>query len=170
MAALRPRSGAEFLVSEVEDPTWNIVRPRRHWSLRIRLLARLWGSWLDSALASGMDPTVSPALERRAELILSPRNRTKVVRSLRLSRESAGRRIDLHDPRVPVDRVEVEIALSALIELENLLLSPGPVYCQGVVMASRILGEGTGPLYAPRRRGELRDRVEAAFAALRGAS
>jgi hypothetical protein len=90
-----------------------------------------------------------------------------LVRSLRLSRESAGRRID---PRVPADQVEVKIALPRLIELEDLMLSPGPVYCRGVVMASRIVAEGTGPLYAPRRRGELRDRVETALAALRGAS
>jgi len=117
-----------------------------------------------------MDPTVSPALERRAELTLSLRNRAKVVRSLRLSRESAGRRIDPRDPRVPADQLEVKIALPRLSELEDLLLSPEPVYCRGVVMASRIVAEGTGPLYAPRRRGELRDRVETALAALRGAS
>ena len=170
MAAHRHLSGADLFVRDFADPARSVARPRRHRSLRVRLLARLWGSWLDSALASGVDPTVSPALERRAELVLSMRNRAKVVRSLRLGRASTGRRVELHDLRVPVDQVEVEIALPRLIELEDLLLAPGPVYCQGVVMASRIVGEGTGPLYAPRRRGELSDCVEAALAALRGAS
>ena len=170
MAAHGQPSAADLFLRGFEDSAWTVARPRRRWSLRVRLIARLWASWLDSALASGIDPAVSPALEHRAALILSPGNRAKVVRSLRLSRESAGRRIDPRDLRTPVDPAEVQIARRQLIELEDLLLAPGPVYAQGVVMASRIVGEGTGPLYAPRRRGELRDRVEAALAALRGAT
>jgi hypothetical protein len=37
-----------------------------------------------------------------------------------------------------------------------------------VAMASQIVSEGTGPLYRPRRRGDLRDRVAEVLAALRG--
>jgi hypothetical protein len=168
MSAHRQSSGADLSVRGFEDAVWSITRPRRRWSLRVRLLARLCSTWLDSALASGIDPSASPALERRADLILSRRNRAKVVSALRQGRESAGQWVDPRDLRVPVDRTEVELALGQLVELEDLLLSPGPVYCHGVVMASRIVGDGTGPLYAPRRRGELRERVTNVLASLRG--
>ncbi|HVW46237.1 MAG TPA: hypothetical protein VHA76_04225, partial [Solirubrobacterales bacterium] len=64
---------------------------------------------------------------------------------------------------------EVRIADRELLELEELLISPDPVYCQGIVMAARIVEDGTGPLYAPRRRGELRQRVQGVLDALHGA-
>ena len=53
--------------------------------------------------------------------------------------------------------------------LARLRRAPGPVYCRGIAMAWQVITEGAGPLYAPRRRGELRERLEAVLAALRGA-
>jgi hypothetical protein len=66
-------------------------------------------------------------------------------------------------------RAAHRLAERHLVELENLLIAPAPVYAHGVVMAAKIVGDGTGPLYAPSRRGELRDRVTKVLAALRGA-
>lgn len=152
-----------------QDPLWSIAQPGRRWPLRVRILARVQAPWLDLALASGADPSRSPQLERRAAHLLSRVHRIQVVAALRQSRRSAGERIHIGDPRVPVDREEVRIAEAQLVELEELLISPAPIYCRGVVMASRIVSEGSGPLYAPRRRGELRERVAAVLAALRGA-
>lgn len=77
--------------------------------------------------------------------------------------------MDPRDPRVPVDLEEVTLAERQLVELEELLISPGPVYCRGVVMASQIVSDGSGPLYAPQRKGELRERVAGVIRALRGA-
>jgi hypothetical protein len=170
LRAHRQPSGAEASARAFQDPVWSIAQPGRHWSLRVRILARLQAPWLDLALASGADPSGSPQLERRAAHLLSHLNRVRVVGALRQSRRSAGVRIDPRDLRVPVNPEEVRIAQAQLVELEDLLISPAPVYCQGVAMASQIVGDGAGPLYVPRRRGELRERVGRVLAALRGAS
>jgi hypothetical protein len=151
------------------QPLWGTSQPGRRWSLRVRLMARLTAPWLDLALAAGADPAGSPTLERRAALILSHLHRVRIVASLRQGRRGAGRRLDPGDLRVPVDAEEVRLAEAELIELEDLLISPTPVYARGVVMAADIVGDGTGPLYEPRRRGELRERVGKVLAALRGA-
>jgi hypothetical protein len=162
-------SGAHLSIPTVQDPVWSIAQPGRHWPLRVRVLARLQAPWLDLALASGADPAGSPQLERRAAHLLSHLNRVRVVGALRQSRRSAGARIDPRDPRVPVNPEEVRIAERGLVELEELMIGTAPVYCRGVAMASRIVSDGTGPLYRPQRRGELRERVAAVLAALRGA-
>jgi hypothetical protein len=162
-------TGADLSLPTVHDPVWSITQPGRHWPLRVRVLARLQAPWLDLALASGVDPAGSPQLERRAAHLLSHLNRVRVVGALRQSRRSAGTRIDPRDPRVPVDPEEVRIAERQLVELEELLIGTTPVYCRGVAMASQIVSEGTGPLYRPQRRGELRERVAKVLGALRGA-
>ena len=152
-----------------QDPVWSIAQAGRHWPWRVRLLARLQAPWLDLALASGADPSGSPQLERRAAHLLSHLHRVRLVGALRQGRRSAGARIDPGDLRVPVDAEEVRLAEARLVELEDLLISPTQVYARGVAMASQIVGDGSGPLYAPRRRGELRERVDRVLAALRGA-
>src|ERR1700742_5104313 len=97
-------------------------------------------------------PSDSPQLERRAAHLLSHVHRVSVVSALRQSRRSAGTPVDPSDLRVPVDPEEVRIAERRLVELEDLLISPAPVYAHGVVMAAKIVADGTGPLYAPSRR------------------
>ncbi len=168
MPAHRDPAGADVFFHAFQDPVWSIAQPGRRWPLRVRMLARLQAPWLDLALASGADPSDSPQLERRAAHLLSHVHRVNVVAALRQSRRSAGTRIDPGDLRVPVDPEEVRIAERRLVELEDLLISPTPVYAHGVVMAAKIVGDGTGPLYAPSRRGELGDRVTKVIAALRG--
>ncbi|HEY2477252.1 MAG TPA: hypothetical protein VGI17_00815 [Solirubrobacterales bacterium] len=169
MAGHRHPSAADLFVRDWQDPVWSIAQSGRHWPLRVRLLACLRAPWLDAALAAGVDPADSAQLEYHAGRLLSRDHRARVVAMLRQSRASAGTRIDPRDPRVPVDPEEVRLAAARLVELEDLLISPSPVYCRGVAMASQIVSEGTGPLYAPRRRGELRERVAKVLAALRGA-
>ena len=170
MWAHRHPPGADTSARTFQEPVWSISRPERRWPWRVRILARLQAPWLDLALASGADPAGSPQLERRAAHLLSHLNRVRVVGALRQSRRSAGTRIDPSDPRVRVDPEEVRLAEQQLVELEELLIGTAPVYCRGVAMASRIVSEGSGPLYAPRRRGALRERVAEVLAALRGAS
>jgi hypothetical protein len=155
-------------VHAFQDPVWSLVQPGRRWPWRVRILARLQAPWLDLALASGADPSGSPQLERRAAHLLSHLHRTRLVGVLRASRRSAGARTDPCDLRVPVDPEEVKIAERRLVELEELLIGTTPVYCHGVALASQIVSEGTGPLYMPRKRGELRERVTQVLGALRG--
>jgi hypothetical protein len=165
----RTAAAVDPSVRAFQDPVWSITQAGRRWPWRVRVLARLQAPWLDLALASGSDPSGSPQLERRAAHLLSHINRTRVVGALRQSRRSAGPPMDPRDPRVPVDLEEVTLAERQLVELEELLISPGPVYCRGVVMASQIVSDGSGPLYAPERKGELRERVAGVIYALRGA-
>jgi len=167
--AHRLHPAAETSVPAFQESIWSIAQSGRRWPLRVRILARLQAPWLDLALASGADPSGSPQLERRAAHLLSHLHRVRVVGALRQSRRSAGARIDPGDLRVPVDGEEVRIAEARLVELEDLLISPVPVYARGVAMASQVVADGTGPLYAPKRRGELRARVGSVLAALRGA-
>jgi hypothetical protein len=169
MRAHRQAPGTDHPVRTFQESVWSLSQPGRHWPLRVRILARLQAPWLDLALASGADPAGSPQLERRTAHLLSHLNRVRVVGAVRQSRRSAGTRIDPRDPHVPVDPEEVRLAERQLIELEELLIGTAPVYCRGVAMASQILSEGTGPLYRPRRRGDLRERVAEVLAALRGA-
>jgi hypothetical protein len=169
MRAHRQAPVTDHPVRTFQESVWSIAQPGRHWSWRVRILARLQAPWLDLALASGVDPAGSPQLERRAAHLLSHLNRVRVVGALRQTRRSAGARIDPRDPRVPVDPEEVRMAEGQLVELEELLIGTTPVYCRGVAMASQIVSEGTGPLYRPQRRGELRERVAKVLAALRGA-
>jgi hypothetical protein len=168
MRAHDQAQGADPEVHAFQDPVWSLVQPGRRWPLRVRILARLQAPWLDLALASGADPSSSPQLERRAAHLLSHINRTRVVGALRQSRRSAGDRMDPRDLRVPVDLEEVKLAERQLVELEELLIGTTPVYCHGVAMASQIVSEGTGPLYMPRKRGELHERVTKVLGALRG--
>jgi hypothetical protein len=170
MRAHRHSPAVDHLVREFQDPLWSISQHGRHWPLWVRAMARLRAPWLDAALAAGADPSSSAMLERRAAHLLSRDHRARVVGSLRLSRATADAPIAMGDPRIPVEAEEVRLAMGQMVELEDLLISPAPVYCQGVAMASQIVSEGTGPLYAPRHRGELRERVTKVLAALRGAS
>lgn len=168
MRAHKEAAAAGPSVPAFQDPIWSLIQPGHRWPLRVRILARLQAPWLDLALASGADPSGSPQLERRAAHLLSHLNRTRVVGALRQSRRSAGSRMDPRDLRVPVDLEEVKIAEQQLVELEDLLIGTTPVYARGVAMASQIISEGAGPLYVPRRRGELRERVAKVLGALRG--
>src|SRR5882757_3720779 len=170
MRTHRTAAAVDPSVRAFQDPVWSITQPGRSWSWRVRILARLQAPWLDLALASGADPAGSPQIERRAAHLLSHLNRVRVVGALRQSRRSAGTRMDPRHPHVPADPEEVRIAERQLVELEELLIGTAPVYCRGVAMASQIVSEGTGPLYVPRRRGELRERVAKVLGALRGAS
>jgi hypothetical protein len=71
--------GARLSIPTVHDPVWSLAQPRRHWPLRVRILARLQAPWLDLALASGADPAGSPQLERRAAHLLSHLHRVRVA-------------------------------------------------------------------------------------------
>ena len=52
--------------------------------------------------------------------------------------------------------------MAALLETDE------PVYARGVARLQLLLTDGSGPLYAPQRTGELRAEVEAILDALEG--
>jgi hypothetical protein len=142
------------------------MRPPR----RVRLATWLRRPRLDAALAAGADPARSSLLAHRAAALVSRDNRNRLARALRNSRDAAARGPQAFSAAVAVDATAVAAAAAQLEELERLLRSPEPVYCPGMARGWRLLGDGCGPLYAPRTPQALATEVEAVLGALRGRS
>ncbi|HUO69859.1 MAG TPA: hypothetical protein VMU39_03700 [Solirubrobacteraceae bacterium] len=136
-------------------------------SLTTRVRAIVRRGDITAALARGVDPSTRPELARRATQLVSARNRRALARSLR------GAIGETHNPPMARGRVvivrrgavlEAEAAIARLIDR---LTSPAPVGAQGMAMLERMLTNADdSPLYNPAQPGRLRDRIEAATAAL----
>ncbi len=70
---------------------------------------------------------------------------------------------------IPPNRVEISAARPLLLRVEGILLSEGPIYCQGIAMLRELFTDGSSPLYARCPPGTLEVRLEAVIAALEGA-
>jgi hypothetical protein len=137
------------------EPAPATPRPVR---LRDRAAARLFAFRLDTELADGADPGLSPAHRLRAHRLRCQVVRARLARSLNAVARDARtgrRRMTPVTPR----RAHVRGAESELHELAHRLVSPDPVSARGVAQASVLLADGTGPLYenvAPGLREALR--------------
>ena len=69
-------------------------------------------------------------------------------------------------PRVPLRLQRVSRLAPLLAELASRLVVPGPVPVQGVAMVSRLLADGTGPLYHEACRDDLGAIIQGATHAL----
>lgn len=123
-------------------------RPRAGPWLRTRVfLSRLK---LDRVLASGASPLASPELELRAEQLQRPKVRERIARGIdRLTEIAFG------DPRrhvgpsmLPFRHRRVRPNVALFEELADALRSSGPHAVKGLAMASTLLEDGRGPLYA----------------------
>jgi hypothetical protein len=138
-------------------------RPR----VRDRLVARLRPRRLDRALAEGTPPEASAALALRAQELTEADRRRTIAAALRriLSEAGEGRRPALG--RVAPDRKWVTAAREELSRLADTLEDPGPVAAGGVAQAWMLLTDGTGPLYNPFHRTNLRAGAARAMRELR---
>jgi len=114
-------------------------------SLRARLLARIQADSLERALIAGADPRESPQLAARAAQLTSARTRAAIAAGLeRLARASEG-------PQrrwwAPSQREPLLANVTALGELAELLRADTPLYARGIAILSRLLSDGSGPLY-----------------------
>ena len=121
----------------------------------------------DEWLLWGAEPRVSsPALFRRAGELTSPENRVMLAR---LTRRLLG---ELDRPRCrayAVNRPAMRASYRQLVELaERLGNLERPVSPAGIVLASRLLRDGAGPLFDHARSDELGPAVREALAALDG--
>jgi hypothetical protein len=116
------------------------------WSARIA--ARLFGGSLDRALSDGADPASSPRLAARAAMLTTPSTRAELADGLELilaraqSPPSRLRALPRH--------ASVLANASLLRELVALLRGSTPLYASGVARVSRLLTDGTGPMYTSR--------------------
>lgn len=124
---------------------------------------------LDRALASGGDPSQSPELALRAEQLKQPRARERLAKGVDHLTELA-----FADPRrhvgpsmLPFRHQRVRPNLERLGELAEALRAAGPHAVQGLAMASTLLEDGRGPLYANDPAERLGEALDATISELK---
>jgi hypothetical protein len=127
-------------------------RPR----LRDRLTARLRVRKLDLALAAGAQSDTHAGLALRAQQLTDPGRRRSLADTLRQIVSEAYQPGDVAYLRKPPCRARVIEAGEELICLANALAQPGPVAVRGIAQTQLLLSDGTGPLYNPASRVDLR--------------
>jgi hypothetical protein len=134
----------------------------RSWGPVARIKAFTGRLKLDRSLARGVIPGANSALARRAEVLQRRHVRRRLAGALEDAIAEAVEPSHGESAAVPVQRDEV---LAAQHDLERLVAAlraePGPPV-RAVAMASLLLTDGTGPLFAPHPHGTL---AEAAFRA-----
>jgi hypothetical protein len=149
-----------------DDRVGLALRRLRPWH---RLLAHCQAGRLDRELAEGTSPEASAALAARAMRLTSLGYRRDLAASLRRIVVATGepapvRAVQVAAPkspgaarplRVPLHHARVSQYARLLAELATRLAAPGPVPVRGVAMVTRLLSEGTGPLYREASRDDL---------------
>ncbi len=140
---------------------------RRSHPLAVRVCVLCRWRRLDEMIAQGADPRESPELSRRAAQLTRKRHRGVIADSLEevilLARNGTGA---MRSARAPIARHEVRAAAPALLELARDLRECPEVEPRGVVLAGRLLTDGTGPLYVYGQNDALWRAVREADAAL----
>jgi len=139
-----------------------------------RLLARCAAARLDRELAAGTPPETSAGLAARAMALTSAKARRDLATSVQRILAAAGQpptvmlsqAAAVRPARIPVNRARISQAAVPLAHLAECLAAPGPVPVQGVAMVSRLLADGTGPLYREASGDDLGDIIENAAQAL----
>jgi hypothetical protein len=140
-----------------------IARTARPWD---RIAVRLRAFSLDRDLAAGASPDASVTLALRAQMLVRPRYRRELARSVRRVLMAATQSpLRSHLP-VPVCRDRVKESSEEFADLIRRLLAAGPVAAQGVAQASVLVADAGGPLYRRGSAGDLRARVRDAADAL----
>ena len=146
---------------------------RRLWPWH-RVLARCAAARLDRELAAGTPPESSAGLAARAMALTSTKVRRELAASVQRMLAAAGQpqaatrspAAAVRPVRIPVNRTRISQSAAPLAELAGCLAAPGPVQVQGVAMLSRLLADGTGPLYHDGRGDDLGAIIENATRAL----
>jgi len=118
---------------------------------------------LDRELAKGADPDTSPELMLRSEQLRDRKVRERMARGIdRVLQMPIGeRQPSLGPPRLPVLNRRVELNVERFEELAETLRSHGPHPVQGLAMASTLLEDPKGPLYANDPAERLGEAVDA---------
>jgi hypothetical protein len=117
-------------------------------NLKNRLIARLRGWTIDDRLLAGRQPNGNPVIAARLVEVLGSRHRAQIARALRRMVEVARRgtwspyvaQIPLRVPEV-LENQELILTLARELEEED-SISP-----RGVILADRLVRDGTSPVY-----------------------
>lgn len=134
--------------------------------MRARVAARLRATSLDRALAAGLDPSSSPALAARADLLRKHRAREAVAAAIYQTLKDATVGIPPYSMRVPPARDAVRRNRRELLDLAAELRQAEDVSARGMAATCLLLGDGTGPLYYEAEHGALRAAVIRATSSL----
>lgn len=118
---------------------------------------------LDRELAEGADPAASPALMLRSEQLRSRKARERIARAIdRVLEMPIGERQPyLGPPRLPVLNRRVGPNVERFEELAAKLRGAGPHPVRGLAMASALIEDPKGPLYANDPAERLGEAVDA---------
>jgi hypothetical protein len=134
-----------------------------------RLLTRMRGFRLDQDLAGGASPEDSVELALRAQLLVRPRHRRELARSMGRLLSTAQRSPYGGRLPVPACRERVRECEDEIGELIWRLQARGPVAARGVAKVGLLLADASGPLYRRSSPDDLRARVRDAADALSSA-
>jgi hypothetical protein len=101
---------------------------------------------LDEKLAHGADPESDPMLSRRAEQLSSGKTRSRTADAFVDALDEA-RKAWSPSARLPLRRAEVRACANDVVALAQRLRDDQPVDVQGVAMATRLIFDGTSPMY-----------------------
>jgi hypothetical protein len=128
--------------------------------------ARWAAARLDRELADGTSPETSASLAARAMELTSMKFRLDLATSVQRILRAAGEPHAASPARIPVARARISQSAAPLTQLAGYLAAPGPLPVQGVAMVSRLLADGTGPLYREACADDLGDIVDKVTLAL----
>jgi hypothetical protein len=139
-------------------------------SIWVRLRVRWKRRELDAALAHGANPVTTEELALRAEQLQDPATRARLAAHyenlFRLATEGPGPGATTAVVVAPFDARRVAADRPVLAALAETLRGPGPHEVRGLAMASNLLEDAEGPLYARSSVDELEPAVRRAIAAL----
>jgi hypothetical protein len=150
-------SPTDFEVAETDGQVVVLLdeqgRFRAHrMTLADRAVARLRSRSLDTQLSAGTPPEANRLLATRAHILVQPRSRRLLANDLQHLSEVACSGPPQASRRPRICRTHIVESLTLIDQVVDLLWSRAPIAARGVAMTSRLLSDGTGPVYNPSAR------------------
>ena len=134
--------------------------------VRDRLRARRMAWRLDRDLASGAAPESTCERALHARRLVAPSNRRSLARSIQRVQLAAEPTVRSRLPGLPLCRDRVRRAAAELDAVKERLVASRPLPARGIAMLRVLLGDGSGPLYQPGSRDDLRSQLTEIVTAL----
>jgi hypothetical protein len=159
----RPFGKESTVSSEIAVPTATTQRPSAPWArLWLQLRVRARAQQLDRALAAGADPLDSDELALRAEQLTRPETRRRLAGTFSRLTDERESPIGL----LPFDYGRVSANQAPLREIRERLSGESKLQVRGIAIASALVDDRFGPLYANGVGADLSRALDRILAAL----
>jgi hypothetical protein len=152
--------------ASLKDKTLSIPTTAHTDTRWVRALARMTATSLDRRLAAGEAAASDRLLAARANLIVGRQSRRRLADDWERLLTTARRSVVPRSPRLRVQSTTILAAEHHVRELVALIGQPVRVNPRGVARARLLLTDGAGPLYNPRRSGDLVPALQSAATTL----